>query len=272
MRDARDPVLRSDSPRSWGRRAVRWSVAFVALLGLMLLGPLSLMAFGDDSHRGPWWSASPETSGSAPAPQVEKTPIVQVYAARTLRWRGHFAVHTWVATKRANARTYTIHHVIGWRYYRGGSPVVTQQGRPDFYWFGSPPDLLLDKRGPEVEGLIDRIEQAVRDYPFADRYAAWPGPNSNTFVAFISRQVPELALDLPPTAIGKDFLGDTTIWDTAPSGTGVQLSLYGALGLTAAKAEGLEFNLLGLSAGIDFDDAALRLPGLGKVPLTGWLE
>ena len=251
---------------------IRWSLGFIMLLGLMLLGPLSLMAFGDDIHRGPWWSADKETSGNAPNPQTEKSAIVQVYAARTLRWRGHFAVHTWIATKKASANTYTIHHVIGWRYYRGGSPVVTQRGKPDFYWFGSKPDLLLDKRGETAESLIVQIEQAVKAYPYADRYAAWPGPNSNTFIAFIGRQVPGLGLDLPPTAIGKDFLGDTTVLGSAPSGTGYQFSVYGVLGLTAAKAEGIEFNLLGLSAGVDFDDAALRLPGLGKVALTGWLD
>jgi len=260
------------APRPWLRRLVRWCAGFTVLLGLMLLGPLSLLAFGDDNQRGPWWSATNETSGIAPSPQTERAAVVQVYAARTLRWRGNFAVHTWIASKRADADTFTIHHVIGWRYYRGGSPVVTQRGRPEFYWFGAKPDLLLDKRGVQAEGLIDQIEQAVVDYPYPDRYAAWPGPNSNTFIAFIARQVPELGLDLPPTAIGKDFLGDTTVLGRAPSGTGYQLSLYGVLGLTAAKAEGLEFNLLGLSAGIDFDDAALRLPGLGKVSLTGWLH
>ena len=112
-----DPMNASSlaTPNSWTRQIIRWSVGFITLLGLMLLGPLSLMAFGDDNHRGPWWSAKSETSGSAPNPQTEKTAIVQVYAARTLRWRGHFAVHTWIATKRANADAYTIHHVIGWR-------------------------------------------------------------------------------------------------------------------------------------------------------------
>jgi hypothetical protein len=33
----------------------------------------------------------------------------------------------------------------------------------------------------------------------------WPGPNSNTFTAAVLRAVPELAILLPPNAIGKDF-------------------------------------------------------------------
>ena len=44
-------------------------------------------------------------------------------------------------------------------------------------------------------------------YPYADSYRVWPGPNSNTFTAFVLREVPELRVDLPPTAIGKDYLG-----------------------------------------------------------------
>jgi hypothetical protein len=92
----------------------------------------------------------------------------------------------------------------------------------------------------------------------------WPGPNSNTFVAFVARQVPELALDLPPTAIGKDYLGPSLV-ARAASGTGYQFSLFGLLGLTLAKEEGLEFNLLGLTFGIDAAEPALKLPMIGRL-------
>ncbi|MEZ5740476.1 MAG: hypothetical protein R3E68_14195 [Burkholderiaceae bacterium] len=53
----------------------------------------------------------------------------------------------------------------------------------------------------------------------------------------------------------------------APSGSGWQFSLAGLLGLTVAAREGIEINLLGLSGGFDVDDLALRLPGVGRVPL-----
>src|SRR5690606_20136220 len=106
---------------------------------------------------------------------------------------------------------------------------------------------------------------AVADYPWPDRYRVWPGPNSNTFIAHIAREVPELRVDLPPTAIGKDFLGPTTFLAPTPSGTGWQVSLYGLLGAAVALEEGVEFNLLGLSVGVDVNDLALRLPGIGRV-------
>jgi hypothetical protein len=44
-----------------------------------------------------------------------------------------------------------------------------------------------------------------RTYPWPTEYKAFPGPNSNTFVAWIGRQVPELGLDLPFSAIGSGY-------------------------------------------------------------------
>ncbi len=237
-------------------------------LGLFLLGPVSLIAFGHQTERGPWWSASRASSGLAPLPADTPEAVVLVYGARTLGWRGAFAIHTWLATKPAGAASYTVHHVIGWRFYRGGSPVVSQQGTPDFYWFGAPPELLAEHRGAAAETMIGEIETAIERYPFASEYRAWPGPNSNTFTAFIAREVPALRLGLPNTAIGKDYLGKTTLFASTPSGTGWQASLFGLLGISVGRAEGFELNLLGLSAGVDFDDLALRLPGLGKIGLS----
>jgi len=131
-------------------------------------------------------------------------------------------------------------------------------------WYGARPELLLERRGPGVDELIDRIEAAVVAYPYTNEYRLWPGPNSNTFTAFVARQVPELGLDLPSTAIGKDYLTGGQLIARMPSGTGWQVSLYGLLGAGLAWDEGIELNILGLAAGIDFKDHALRLPGVGS--------
>ncbi len=64
----------------------------------------------------------------------------------------------------------------------------------------------MDRRGKGVDGLITRVQAAVESYPYAASYRTWPGPNSNTFTAYLGRAVPELRLDLPATAIGKDFI------------------------------------------------------------------
>ena len=71
-------------------------------------------------------------------------------------------------------------------------------------------------------------------------------------------------MDLPPTAIGKDYLG-SSLFAKAPSGSGFQFPLFGLLGVTAALEEGFELNILGLSFGIDPKDPALKLPMVGRI-------
>ncbi|MCZ6603755.1 MAG: DUF3750 domain-containing protein, partial [Alphaproteobacteria bacterium] len=106
---------------------------------------------------------------------------------------------------------------------------------------------------------------AIDAYSYKSTYRTWPGPNSNNFTAHIALAVPELRLDLPPTAIGKDYLGLGTFIARSPSGTGYQVSLFGLLGIQIGIEEGIEFNLLGLAIGIDPLDLALRLPGVGRL-------
>ena len=87
---------------------------------------------------------------------------------------------------------------------------------------------------------------------------------ADTFTAWVLRAVPELKADLPPTAIGKDYLGDGVV-SSAPSGSGHQLSLGGVLGVAASGVEGLELNVLGLTFGINPFDPSLKLPLVGRV-------
>jgi len=211
-----------------------------------------------------WRTASREPVGLAPDPAATPEPVVQVYAARTVGWRGVFGVHSWVAVKRARATSYTVYEVIGWRLRWSDSAVVIGQRAPDARWFGNAPELLAERRGAGVDALIDRIEQAAGRYPYAGEYSPWPGPNSNTFTAWITRAVPELEVDLPPTAIGKDYLGDRMV-ATAPSGSGFQLSVAGLLGLTMSGIEGVEVNLLGLSFGLNPFEPAFKLPLAGRI-------
>jgi hypothetical protein len=120
-------------------------------------------------------------------------------------------------------------------------------------------------RGEAAAAAIPKIIGAVTSYPYANEYNVWPGPNSNTFVAHIGRQVPELRMDLPATAIGKDFPINGSLVDRTPSGTGYQFSMLGLLGVSMAREEGVEFNLLGLNFGIDFIKPAFKLPFIGRL-------
>lgn len=154
---------------------------------------------------GDWRTASREPAGIAPDPATTKEAVVQVYAASTWGWRGIFAVHTWIAAKETGEDSYTVYEVVGWRQRQGLPLVRIERDAPDRYWFGEAPELLADHRGPGVDSMIAKIDAAARSYPWAMRYKAFPGPNSNTFTAWVSKQVPELNLDLPFSAIGSGY-------------------------------------------------------------------
>jgi hypothetical protein len=231
------------------------------LLGILALG----LATACTAPRSQWWLARRDSSGQAPDPAATSEPVIQVYAARAVGWRGVLAVHSWIALKRRGAPAYARYEVIGWGVDRGAPAVRVNRMGPDNYWFGSRPALLVDRRGAGVDALIERVETAVTAYPYQAAYRTWPGPNSNTFIAWVGRAVPELGLELPPTAIGKDYLPNGAFVARTPSARGVQLSLAGLLGVQVGWKEGVELNLLGLVFGLDVKNPALKLPGVGRV-------
>jgi len=250
----------SKSRRFGWRQVTLW-----ILLGL-IVAPILISAAQLALKKRPHWSiASHVSTGQAPDPALTPEPVVQVYAARTWGLKGSVAVHTWITSKRANADHYDRYEIIGWYLYRGNTALVRGPGRPDAMWFSNYPDLLVDLRGDGVESIIDKVEAAVDAYPYASTYRTWPGPNSNTFTAFVGRQVPELGVDLPPTAVGKDYLTNGALMGPAPSGTGYRVSLWGLVGAMAAWKEGIELNFLGLVVGVNFQPLALKLPGLGRL-------
>jgi hypothetical protein len=230
---------------------------------LILLSLLAAPAPAQD-----WRTADRSSAKIAPTPAEERRAVVQVYAARTIRWRGWFAVHTWIALKEKDAPSYEVLQVVGWRLRRGLSPVMDEPGEPDRRWYGKPPTLLCDLRGEKAESAIPQIRKAAADYPYRDSYRAWPGPNSNTFTSFILRSVPELGAVLPPNAIGRDWLVNGRPLGRSESGAGAQVSLLGLAGFTLGLREGVEVQLLGLCFGVDLRRPALKLPLIGRVGMN----
>jgi hypothetical protein len=255
--------VRPDAPRDAGPRITR--CVFLALLLLLFLPILvSACVFGRPGNV-PWYEARRDPTGLAPDPATTPEAVVQAYAARAVAWRGAFAVHTWIVVKPAGAARYTRFEVLGFGVAGGAPAVRVDRTGPDNWWFGARPDLILDRRGPGVDALIEQIRNAVARYPYPHEYRAWPGPNSNTFTAFVAREVPGLGLALPSNAVGKDYLPGGALLGAAPSGTGYQLSIFGLVGVLVARDEGIEVNLLGLSFGIDFKMPGVKLPGIGRI-------
>jgi hypothetical protein len=244
--------------------ALRIILVILVLFILPLAAHAAWWAMRDDVARD-WGSADWSSAKLLPPAAQKAEAVVAIYAGRTGRWRGIFAHHSWIVVKEKGATRYTRYDKVGW-----GSPVRTDGWAPDGRWFGNPPEPVLIVEGAAAERLIPRIRKAVASYPYRawGDYAAWPGPNSNTFVAWVLEQVPDLRTALLPTAIGKDWHPTAEFFGLTPSRTGIRLSIGGYAGLAVGWVEGLELNFLGLVAGVDVRRPALKLPGWGRLGIA----
>jgi Protein of unknown function (DUF3750) len=242
------------------RRPVR--KVLVAILALFLF-PLAVHAalYASKDRPASFRNADWSSVGMLPPASADRDARLLVFTGRTGRWKGIFAVHSWVVFKPANATTWSRYDVVGW-----GQPLRSNGWEPDGRWFGDTPRVLVDVRGAHAEALIPKVKATIADYSYNNfgDYRMWPGPNSNTFVATVLRAVPELEVTLPPNAIGKDFRGGAYVGLT-DSRTGVEASLFGLIGVKLGWVEGVELNFLGLVAGLDLRHPGVKLPGFGRI-------
>jgi len=247
-----------DQPPARSRR----KFIVLTILALFLL-PVAARAalFAYDNGPRSWRDADWSSTGTLPPASAHHDARVLVMTGQTGGWKGTVAVHSWIVLKREGARSWTRYDVVGW-----GNPVRTNGWAPDGRWYGNTPTVLVDLSGADASALIPRIEAAVKSYQFANAgdYRIWPGPNSNTFVATVLRAAPELGVTMPPNAVGRDYRPYPYVGLT-DSGTGVEASLWGVLGVKLGWVEGLEVNVLGLVAGLDLRRPAVKLPGFGRI-------
>jgi hypothetical protein len=120
-----------------------------------------------------------------PAASADREARFLVFTGRTGRWKGIFAVYSWVVFKPENASSWSRYDVVGW-----GQPVRSNGWAPDGRWFGDVPRVLVDVRGAEAAALIPRVKAAIADYSYSNfgDYRIWPGPNSNTFTDRAARR------------------------------------------------------------------------------------
>ena len=235
-----------------------WSFALLYVLPIAISAALYRL----NGTGAGWQTADRSSTGLLPPATPDAGAVVRVFSARTVRWRGIVASHCWIVLKPTGASGYTRYDYTAW-----GMPIRVNGFEPDGRWFGHVPDVVFAAEGPAAEALIPRMQAAVRGYAWRNQgdYRAWPGPNSNTFIAAVMAAAPEIGAALPPTAIGKDYPPDGRWLGWSPSRTGVRLTLGGYAGVTLGWVEGLEVNLLGAVAGLDLRRPALKLPGIGRL-------
>jgi hypothetical protein len=232
---------------------------------IVYLLPLSITAllYRIDGSGPNWRDADRSSIGVLPPPALGRAAAVRIFSAKTVRWRGILASHSWIVFKAENASSYTRYDYTAW----GERPIRLNGFEPDGRWFGQTPQLVFAADGDAASALLPKIQAAIAGYAWRNEgdYRAWPGPNSNTFITAVMDAVPEIQASLPPTAIGKDYPYDGKWLRKTPSGTGLRLTFGGYGGLTVGWVEGLEVSILGAVAGLDIRRPAIKLPGFGRV-------
>jgi hypothetical protein len=125
---------------------------------------------------------------------------------------------------------------------------------------GGPAACEVEWTGNEAERLLAVLARSP-EYPERHRYRYWPGPNSNTFAAWILAQA-GISHSMDPRAVGKDFIG-THGFGIRREGGRVQLESP-LLGLHIDRERAFELHVLGLTLGLERDPAALTTP-LGRL-------
>lgn len=183
-----------------------------------------------------------------------------------LPWFTRFAEHAWVDVK-----TGPTWHRVEWNSHLEEVRVEAIDalvGMSDERWERGVAVHAVH-RGDAAACLGAAILQVARGYPDVHDYHAWPGPNSNSFVAWLSREVPGFSLQLPPNAVGKDWTSWLRIGVTT-TGTGIAIDTV-VLGAQVGLAEGVELHLLGQTAGVGLWPPQLKLPFLPAIP-AGWFS
>jgi hypothetical protein len=234
-------------------------VIFIVYL-LPTFASAGLWAIGD--HPSRWSEARWTSAGILPRADESEEAAIYIFSAMTGGLKGSVASHAWIVTKEKGESTYTRYDKVGW-----GSPIRRNHREADAYWYSNMPQMVAEIRGARAELLIPKIEGAIAAYPYAEPggYTIWPGPNSNTFVAYVLRTVPEIGAVLPPHAVGRDYLPDGEFVHLDEDGRDLHVTLRGLLGFSVGQRSGIEIHFLGLVAGLDLAEPGIKIPALGRI-------
>ncbi|MEL6921011.1 MAG: DUF3750 domain-containing protein [Pseudomonadota bacterium] len=236
---------------------------FIAFL-LFFIAPMAAAAAWWSMVDRPanWRQADWSATGLLPPAQEVDGAVLHIMAARTGGLKGAFSVHSWIVFKEAGSDNYQRFDKVGW-----GSPVRQNAYAADANWYSNPPFIIKTVRGDRASTLLPDLKTAIANYPHAERggYRIWPGPNSNSFVAHVLREVPAIGAVLPPHAVGKDWLSGGEFLRIDPDGREAHITLFGLAGISVGARSGFELHFLGQTAGVDVLRPALKLPAIGRI-------
>jgi hypothetical protein len=182
-----------------------------------------------------------------------------------IAWYARFAHHTWIDVKHGDEGDWMRIEVLTRTSGVQTSSIPARTARADTRWQRSIRVHTLIE-GPRAQRIAAVIEAQALEHnaEYALGYHGWPGPNSNTLIAELAREIPDLALSFDPNALGKDYEGwFSTGWTS--SKTGVRIDSL-PLGFAIGLREGVELHLIGLTIGVSFVPPRLNLPFMPALP------
>jgi Protein of unknown function (DUF3750) len=207
---------------------------------------------------------------AATAPSVlPSTYVVQLRYATLPHVLRAFAVHYWFVMFDPASRQW--HRWEVWQSKDAGGKSIghvhCDLRHPDCGVGGGAYRLAAEWNGSPARAICSVLNNA-RDYPHRDRYRVWPGPNSNTFVAWVLREA-ALHHSFDPRAIGKDYVGLFGVGRSArPPGAQLETPL---LGVKFSLHDGVEVHWLCLTWGLRWSPLAIDTP-FGRVSVLKTAE
>ncbi len=128
----------------------------------------------------------------------------------------HFAVHPWVVTVHQGKinrwevihRKYSNKERFGYVYknfYTNPIQGIKKHTLSSQYWDAKIIGSVFGGENSLAEKMFRFIETMSPLYPHQENYTLFPGPNSNTYIAWILKNFPEANIQLPWNAFGKNF-------------------------------------------------------------------
>lgn len=184
-----------------------------------------------------------------PPPKLPDTPFIAVLTGQMPPPIDEVARHGWIVVRRSARGLH--------RFEFGGNGTGGDPFR-DFAAGDVMVHGVYEGSAQEIAAKEACLSAASHDYyKEYPGYFPIPGPNSNTFVAFLIRRC-RLGIELPATAIGRDYVGLIGA-DLTEARTGIQLGTF-AFGLRLGLREGVEVHFFGLPLGVHFWPPGINVP------------
>ena len=121
-----------------GRQHLAWKTQLIHVLTLgfviFFLIPVAVSAvlYFVDDRVADWKTADRSSAGLLPPAGPGDGAVVRIFSARTVRWRGIVATHSWIVVKEAGATAYSRFDYTAW-----GKPIWIDRFVPDGRWLGA---------------------------------------------------------------------------------------------------------------------------------------